>query len=111
MGFFAIANIVLVTIGIVFPGWIGLWAIFLTSFFMSLMFPTIFALGIRDLGFNTKTGASLLVMSIIGGAVLTLLVGLVFQATRSMALAMSVPLVCYLFVGYYAFWGYKIPPR
>lgn len=111
MGLFAAANVVLVTIGIVFPGWIGLWAIFLTSFFMSLMFPTIFALGIRDLGPNTKAGASLLVMSIIGGAVFTPMMGLVFQTTKSMALAMSVPLVCYLCVGYYAFWGCKIPPQ
>jgi MFS transporter, FHS family, L-fucose permease len=111
MGWFAIANIVLVAIGILFPGWIGLWAIFLTSFFMSLMFPTIFALGIRDLGANTKAGASLLVMAIIGGAVFTPMIGLVFQATRSMAVAMSVPLVCYVCVAYYAFWGYKIPPR
>jgi FHS family L-fucose permease-like MFS transporter len=111
MGVFAVANVVLVTIGILFPGWIGLWAIFLTSFFMSLMFPTIFALGIRDLGPNTKAGASLLVMSIIGGAVFTPMIGLVFQSTKSMALAMSVPLVCYVCVAGYAFWGSKIPAR
>jgi FHS family L-fucose permease-like MFS transporter len=111
MGIFAVANIVLVAIGIVYPGWVGVWAIFLTSFFMSLMFPTIFALGIQDLGPNTKQGASLLVMSIIGGALITLLVGLVSQVTRSMAMAMGVPLLCYLCVGYYAFWGYRIPPR
>ena len=54
MGLFAIINMMLVTIGIMFPGWLGMWAIFLTSFFMSLMFPTIFALGLRDLGPNTK---------------------------------------------------------
>jgi MFS transporter, FHS family, L-fucose permease len=111
MGSFAIANVVLVTLGVLWPGWVGLWAIFLTSFFMSIMFPTIFALGIRDLGENTKPGASLLVMSIIGGALITLLIGLVFQATKSMALAMGVPLVCYLCVGYYAFWGCQLAPR
>jgi FHS family L-fucose permease-like MFS transporter len=49
-------------------------------------------------------------MSIIGGALFTLGLGLVFQATRSMALAMLVPLACYLFVGYYAFWGSKLKP-
>jgi FHS family L-fucose permease-like MFS transporter len=111
MGLFAVANIALVTVGILFPGWIGLWAIFLTSFFMSLMFPTIFALGIRGLGVNTKSGASLLVMSIIGGAVFTPVMGLVFQKTHSMAFAMAVPLVCYVCVAYYAFWGSKIPPQ
>ena len=111
MGLFAIMNVLLVTIGVVFPGWVGLWAIFLTSFFMSVMFPTIFALGLRDLGPNTKAGASLLVMAIIGGAVFTPMIGLVFQATRSMALAMTVPLICYICVGFYAFWGSKLQPR
>jgi FHS family L-fucose permease-like MFS transporter len=111
MGLFAIANIILVTIGVVFPGWVGMWAIFLTSFFMSLMFPTIFALGLRDLGPNTKAGASLLVMAIIGGAVFTPMIGLVFQATKSMALAMLVPLGCYVCVGAYAFWGSRLAPR
>jgi MFS transporter, FHS family, L-fucose permease len=111
MGLFALANIALVAIGILLPGWVGVWAIFLTSFFMSLMFPTIFALGIQGLGPNTKAGSSLLVMSIIGGAVFTPVIGLVFQYTHSMALAMTVPLVCYVCVGYYAFWGCRIPAR
>src|SRR5215472_2611714 len=111
MGLFAIINVVLVGVGTLFPGWLGMWSIFLTSFFMSLMFPTIFALGLRDLGPNTKLGASLLVMSIIGGALFTLALGLVFRETKSMALAMLVPLVCYVFVGYYAFWGSKLKPR
>ncbi len=111
MGLFAIANIALVIIGIASPGWIGVWAIFLTSFFMSLMFPTIFALGIHDLGPHTKPGASLLVMSIIGGAVFTPMIGLVFQKTHSMAIAMSVVLICYVCVAYYAFFGCKIDPR
>jgi len=110
MGIFALINVGLVATGILFPGWIGLWAIFLTSFFMSLMFPTIFALGLRDLGHNTKAAASILVMAIIGGAVFTPLIGLVFQATRSMATAMIVPLVCYLAVVCYAFWGSKLAP-
>src|ERR1035438_2175118 len=92
----------LVVIGIARPGWIGLWAILLTSFFMSLMFPTIFALGIRGLGPSTKSGASLIVMAIIGGAVFTPLIAFVNQASKSMATAMSVPLVCYLVVGAYA---------
>lgn len=105
MGAYSIANIVLVGIGILFPGWIGLWAIFLTSFFMSLMFPTIFALGLRDLGSNTKLGGSLLVMAIIGGAVSTPLMGLLFEKSRSMAQAMLIPLLCYVFICYFAYIG------
>src|SRR5271157_2515487 len=71
LGVYSVVNIVLVSVGVLLPGWLGLWAIFLTSFFMSLMFPTIFALGLKRLGPNTKIGGSLIVMAIIGGAVLT----------------------------------------
>jgi FHS family L-fucose permease-like MFS transporter len=108
MGIYAVANVALVSIGVLHPGWVGLWAIFLTSFFMSLMFPTIFALGIKGLGPNTKMGGSMIVMAIIGGAVFTPVMGLIFDRTRSMALAMLVPLVCYLFITYYAFVGSKV---
>src|SRR5271165_3920991 len=63
MGFYALANMVLVSIGVFSPGWVGIWCVFLTSFFMSLMFPTIFALGLKGLGPNTKIGGSFLVMA------------------------------------------------
>jgi len=108
MGAYSIANIALVGIGVLFPGWLGVWAIFLTSFFMSLMFPTIFALGLKQLGPNTKLGGSLIVMAIIGGAVFTPLMGLVFEATKSMAMAMLVPLGCYVFIAYFAFVGSRV---
>ena len=111
MGAYSIANVVLVSIGIFFPGWLGVWAIFLTSFFMSLMFPTIFALGLKGLGPNTKLGGSLLVMAIIGGAVFTPAMGLVFEATSSMSKAMFVPLACYLFIGWFAYAGSKQLPH
>lgn len=111
MGSFALINMVLVAIGILLPGWVGLWAIFLTSFFMSLMFPTIFALGLNGLGENTKSGSSILVMAIIGGAVFTPLIAFLFQATHSMATAMLIPLCCYFVVVLYAFWGCQIKPR
>ena len=81
---------------------------YLTSFFMSLMFPTIFALGIKGLGANTKLGGSLMVMAIIGGAAFPPLEGLIFQATHSMALALSILLVCYAFITHYAFIGSKV---
>jgi MFS transporter, FHS family, L-fucose permease len=107
MGFYSLSNIVLVAIGVLLPGWIGLWAIFLTSFFMSLMFPTIFALGLKGLGPDTKIGGSLIVMAVIGGAIFTPVMGRIFEATHSMATAMIVPLLCYLFITYYAFVGSK----
>ena len=108
MGGYALVNVVLVAVAVALPGWAGVWAIFLTSFFMSLMFPTIFALGLKELGPNTKLGGSLIVMAIIGGAVFTPLMGLVFEFTRSMAMAMVVPLGCYLFIAYFAWIGSRI---
>lgn len=104
MAGFAITNILLLGVAIVLPGWVGLSAVLLTSFFASIMFPTIFALGIKDLGPRTKEGSSLIVMAIVGGAVFTPLMGIAFQWTRSMALSMCVPLICYLIVTGYAFW-------
>ena len=107
MGVYSVANIVLVGLGVLFSGWFGLWCIFLTSFFMSLMFPTIFALGLKGLGPNTKIGGSLLVMAIVGGAVLTPLMGLISEAAHSVAMAYLVPLAAYIFVALYSFLGSK----
>jgi FHS family L-fucose permease-like MFS transporter len=72
---------------------------------MSLMFPTIFALGLKGLGPNTKLGGSLLVMAIVGGAVLTPVMGLISEKTHSLALAYSVPLLAYVIIALYSFWG------
>ena len=102
MGLYALMNIILISIAVVFPGWVGVWTIFLSSFFMSLMFPTIFALGIKGLGPNTKIGGSVIVMAIIGGGAFTPLMGLI--AVNSMAIAMLVPLFCYCIIALYAFW-------
>ena len=108
MGIYGLINTVLVAIAVLFPGWLGVGAVFLTSFFMSLMFPTIFALGIKELGPNTKLGGSFIIMAIIGGAVAPPLMGLIFQAVHSMAVAMLVPLVCYIFIAYYAYYGSRV---
>jgi FHS family L-fucose permease-like MFS transporter len=105
MGVYSVANVGLVAVGVLFPGWMGMWCVFLSSFFMSLMFPTIFALGLKGLGPNTKIGGSLLVMAIVGGAVLTPLMGLIADATHGIALAYTIPLAAYLFIAGYSFWG------
>jgi FHS family L-fucose permease-like MFS transporter len=105
MGAYSIANIILIAVAVLMPGWLGLWCVFLTSFFMSLMFPTIFALGLKGLGPNTKLGGSLLVMAIVGGAVLTPIMGLISEKAHSLALAYSVPLLAYVIIALYSFWG------
>jgi FHS family L-fucose permease-like MFS transporter len=108
MGTYAILNILLVAVGVLAPGWIGMSSIFLTSFFMSVMYPTIFALGIEGLGRNTKIGGSFIVMAIVGGAVLTPLMGWISQVTHSIADAYVVPLVCYVVVALYSFAGHRL---
>jgi len=89
---FAVINIVLVTIATLAPGIAGVYALVVTSFFMSVMFPTIFALGLRGLDDeDRKLGSSFLVMAIIGGALLTALMGAVSDLAGIHS-AMAVPL-------------------
>jgi MFS transporter, FHS family, L-fucose permease len=107
MAAYSVVNFVLVGLAVLKPGWIGLWSLFLTSFFMSLMFPTIFALGLKGLGPNTKIGGSLLVMAIVGGAVLTPIMGLISVRSGSLALAYTIPLVTYIYILFYSLLGSK----
>ena len=88
-------------------GKIGVFAMMGVEFFMSIMFPTIFALGIKDLGNETKLGSSYMVMSIVGGALIPLALGYIAR-NYNMQIAYIVPLICFFFVFYFAFRGYKI---
>ncbi len=81
-------------------------AIVLLGFFHSIMFPTIFALSIKNLGPYTKLGSSFLVMSIIGGAICPLIMGRISDAWNIQR-AFLVPLVCHAFVFYFGMWGYR----
>jgi FHS family L-fucose permease-like MFS transporter len=98
LGGFAAISAALCIVAAFAGGWIGVLALVATSFFMSVMFPTIFALSIRGLGDLAKPGASLLVMAIVGGAALTALMGFVSDASHSILLAMLVPAGCFLAV-------------
>ncbi|MDQ1091706.1 FHS family L-fucose permease-like MFS transporter [Xanthomonas sacchari] len=78
LGVFALLNLLLCAVAVALPGWIGLYALVASSLFMSVMFPTIFALGLDGLDDDArKLGASLIVMAIIGGAALTAVMGAV----------------------------------
>lgn len=95
---FAALNIVLTSTAIALPGGIGIAALVGASFFMSIMFPTIFAVGLRGLDDgDRKLGASFLVMAIIGGAALTAAMGAVSDAA-GIAWAMAVPMLCFAVV-------------
>jgi FHS family L-fucose permease-like MFS transporter len=101
LGAYAAINVALVaaTMG---GGKAGLYAMFASFFFMSVMFPTIFALGIRGLGEYTKLGSSLIVMSIVGGAIAAPFVGHIADL-HSMRTGFVVPLVCFVFIAVYGF--------
>ncbi len=105
MGTYALINIVLVSVGIVHPSRVGAGAIVATSFFMSIMFPTIFALGVKGLGPNTKLGGSVIVMAVVGGAIFPPLLGFIAKRTGSYARGYTVVLLAYIVVALYGFLG------
>jgi len=88
-------------------GWASFISLYGVFFFMSIMFPTIFALAIRSLGTNTKQGASFLVMSVGGGAVFPPIMGYVSDI-YGMAAGFFVPIPLFAFIAYYALQGYRI---
>lgn len=99
---YAVINVALCAVAVTQPGLTGALALVATSFFMSLMYPTIFALGVE--GFDDserKLGASFLVMAIVGGALLTALIGGVSDVA-GMAVGMAVPLGCFVVVFLFA---------
>jgi FHS family L-fucose permease-like MFS transporter len=105
---FTIIAAVLCSVAILADGKIVIYAIGGTAFFMSIMFPTIFALGIVDLKDETKIGSSLLVMAIVGGAVLPFIMGKIIDATNdNIQMGYIVPLICFLVILYFGMKGYK----
>lgn len=94
-------NAAICGVAILRPGWLGVGCLVAVSFFMSMMFPTIFALGVRGLGTRTKTGGALMVMSIIGGAAITPIMGRLADVA-GIAHAYAVPAACFVGVALYA---------
>jgi MFS transporter, FHS family, L-fucose permease len=101
MMLFAMTNVALCLVAVVSPNLVGMLAFAGTTFFMSLMFPTIFALSIKGLGELTKPGSSLLIMAIIGGAVLTALMGLISDVSE-IHVAVLVPMMCFVVIALFA---------
>jgi FHS family L-fucose permease-like MFS transporter len=97
LSIFAAGCLVCASIAVMATGSLPVYAVIGIGFFHSIMFPTIFALSIKGLGAYTKLGSSLLVMSIIGGAVLPAAMGHISDASNIQR-ALIVPLVCYLYI-------------
>lgn len=81
-------------------------AICATYFFMSIMFPTIFALSIKDLGAQVKLGSGLVIMAIVGGAVLPPLTGLL--SLYGIENSLIIPLVAFVIIALYGWRGYQV---
>ncbi|HEY4205417.1 MAG TPA: L-fucose:H+ symporter permease [Puia sp.] len=111
LALYSIINVLLLTVALVTKGHMAVYCVMATPFFMSIMFPTIFALGIKDLGEETKMASSFLVMAIIGGAVAPFIMGVISDATGgNIQLAYVVPLVCFAYIFFYGVRGHRIKP-
>jgi len=105
---YAVINIGLCVIAIMGHGMITIYNAIGICFFMSIMFPTIFALGIKDLGGDTEYGSSLLIMSIVGGAIVPRFFGIISDATGNIQNGYIVPMICFAIIAVFGFSGYKV---
>jgi MFS transporter, FHS family, L-fucose permease len=104
LGVAAIATTTLVLISMATTGHVAMWSIILVGFFNSIMFPSIFTLGIAKLGPRTGDGSGLLIMAIVGGAIIPVAQGWIADHI-GVHHAFVLPVICYLYIVYYAFSG------
>jgi MFS transporter, FHS family, L-fucose permease len=109
LSLYAVINMGLLAVVVLAHGRIAVYALMAVPFFLSIMFPTIFALGIRDLGEETKLASSLLVMSIIGGAFTPVVMGQISDRTGgNIQVAYIMPVVCMMFILWFGLRGHHI---
>ncbi|HEY6504010.1 MAG TPA: L-fucose:H+ symporter permease [Chitinophagaceae bacterium] len=108
LAIYSFFNVLLCLVAIFSHGVIALIAVIGISFFMSIMFPTIFALGIKDLEGDTKYGSSLIIMSIVGGAILPPIFAYISDVTENIQYGYIVPLICFAVIVYYGLKGFKV---
>ena len=109
LSIYSVVCVILCIIAIAASGPIMVYALGGLGFFMSIMFPTIFALGIEGIGDDTKPGSSWLIMSIIGGSVVPLTMGAVIDSYNdNVQIGYAIPLICFLIILYFGLRGYKI---
>lgn len=96
----------LISVSVFSTGWLAVWAMVSVGVFTSVMYGIIFTLSIEGLGPYTEQGASLLIMSIVGGAIIPPLMGLISDLS-TIRWAFIVPSVCYLYLFYYGLSGHK----
>ncbi|MDR2146155.1 MAG: L-fucose:H+ symporter permease [Tannerella sp.] len=106
LAFYALMSAVAMVLVIMQAGKLSLYALYVSFFFMSIMFPTIFALGVSRMGAYTKKASSYIIMGVAGGAFAPMLMGYIGE--QVMAIGFIVPLVCFLFILFYGLKGYKM---
>lgn len=102
----ALGNILMCLLVAQSLGWPSFGALLLLNFFFSIMFPTIFSLGLKGLGQRTQQGSSFLVMGVVGGAVFPPLMGLV--ANHDVAAAYYLPILCYVVIFLFGLRLYRV---
>lgn len=108
LALYAAAAAALSVVAIMGTGMMTVYAVIAICFFMSIMFPTIFSLGIKDLKGDTEYGSSLIIMSIVGGAVLPRIFGETTDATGNIQYGYIVPLACFVVVFFFGWKGYRV---
>jgi FHS family L-fucose permease-like MFS transporter len=108
LAIYSVICMVLLIIGISLTGKVAVYTVLAVPFFYSIMFPTIFALGIKDLGEESKIASSFIVMAIVGGAFFPLVMGFISDKTGSIQIAYIVPLLCLVVVLYFALKGHRV---
>ncbi len=108
LAYYALACIILCIVAISAQGMVPVYAVIGIAFFMSIMFPTIFSLGIKNLGADTAMGSSLIIMSIVGGALLPPVLGYISDVSGSIQIGYIVPLVCFVFVFWFGMKGHRV---
>jgi len=109
LGLAGICTATLVCVSMLTSGHLAMWSIILVGFFNSIMFPSIFTLGIAELGPLTGDGSGMLVMAIVGGAIIPVAQGAIADRI-GIHHAFFLPVICYLYIVYYAFRGSRPVP-
>lgn len=107
LSLYGVINVALILAAMTTKGQIAVWTVLAVPFFMSIMFPTIFSLGIKGLGGDTKFGSSLIIMAIVGGAIFPPLMGLISD-NSNIQMAYILPLICFAVVVWFGTKGYKL---
>jgi FHS family L-fucose permease-like MFS transporter len=112
LAIYGVTGVLLLCLALVLKGNVAVYVVMVTPFFMSIMFPTIFAIGISGLGEESKIGSSFLVMSIVGGAFFPLIMGRISDLTGgNIQVAYIVPLICFAVVAFFAIKFRRLSPE